>query len=100
MVSVGLVEFDFRGVRLAVSLDLGADELARLAEHHVVDADMVVLVPAAVAALRRLACRWLEDLEYAVVALGILQLLLDVHLLACGLLLVGADTGSLVGRHL
>lgn len=100
LVPMRLVELRFCvGVRARVRLGLGADELARLAEHQIVGAAMRVLVHATVAALRRLAVRWLEELEHIIVALCVLQLLFDVHFLAHCLLIV-ADAGPLVGDHL
>ena len=100
MVPVRLVELQFCvGVRARVRLDLGADELSRLAEHQIGGATMNVLVHPAMAALRRLAVRWLEELEHIIVALCVLQLLFDVHFLAHCLLIV-ADAGPLVGDHL
>jgi len=100
LVSMGLVEFGFCvGVRLCICSDLGTHELACLTEHDVVDGCVVDLVGAAMATLRRLAVRRLENLEHTVVALSVLQLLFDVHFLA-GRLRIGADTGSLVGHCL
>lgn len=100
VVSMSLVEFDFCvGIRLRICSYLGTHELACLAEHDVIDSCVIDLVRAAVAALRRLAVRWLENLEHTIVALSILQLLFNVHFLT-GRLLIGTDTASLMGHRL
>jgi len=82
MIAMSLVELLFRvHISSNVSLDLATDELPRLAEDQVTIASMRILGTSTVTALLRLAARWLENLEDAVVTLRALELLLDVHLL-------------------